>query len=153
MATHYASIRADNERRYGTDIRRIGAMLLADRYDDRTHFILEVQAIDLILAREPKWQRTPTHNPGFDLVEPGEDATPARWCEVKAMTGSLHVRPVGLSRTQCECAGDGYWLYVVERAGGTDARIVRIQDPAGKARTFTFDHGWPHIATVDAELE
>ena len=100
------------------------------------------------------WQRTPTLNPGYDLFESDEYATPVRWCEVKAMTGSLHNRPVGLSRTQFECArehGDSYWLYVVERAGETDARIVRIQDPAGKARTFTFDRGWLDIADVDAE--
>ena len=34
--------RADNERRYGTDIGRIGPMLLAYRYDDRTYFIFEL---------------------------------------------------------------------------------------------------------------
>jgi hypothetical protein len=39
MASDYNAIRADNERRYGTDIGRIGPMLLADGYDDRTHFI------------------------------------------------------------------------------------------------------------------
>lgn len=72
------------------------------------------------------------------------------------MTGSLRDRPVGLSHTQFDCArehGKDYWLYVVERAGAKDARIVRIQDPAGKARTFTFDHGWLDIAAVDAEQE
>jgi hypothetical protein len=31
-----------------------------------------------------------------------------------------------------------------ERRYGTD--IVRIQDPAGKTRTFTFDRGWLAIA-------
>jgi len=31
MASNYAAIRAENERRYGTDIGRIGLMLLADR--------------------------------------------------------------------------------------------------------------------------
>ena len=52
MASDYASIRADNERRYGTDIGRIGPMLLADRYDDRTHFIFELlQNAEDALAR------------------------------------------------------------------------------------------------------
>lgn len=125
-----------------------------DGLDQPARMALEVQAIDLILAREPNWQRTPTHNPGYDLFEVGEDTTLVRWCEVKAMTGSLRDRPVGLSRTQFDCArerGDAYWLYVVERAGESDARIVRIQDPAGKARSFTFDRGWLDIADVDAE--
>jgi len=39
MAVDYVSIRTENQRRYGTDIGRIGPMLLANRYDDRTHFI------------------------------------------------------------------------------------------------------------------
>src|SRR3954469_18371778 len=42
MAFDYKVIRRENERRYGTDIGRIGPMLLADRYDDRTHFIFEL---------------------------------------------------------------------------------------------------------------
>ena len=115
---------------------------------------LEAKAIDLILSREPEWRRTPTHNPGFDLYQGDEQSVPTRWCEVKAMTGRLAGRPVGLSRTQFECArenGEAYWLYVVECAGTDEARLVRIQDPAGKARTFTFDHGWLDVAAVDNE--
>ena len=76
-----------------------------------------------------------------------------RWCEVKAMTRSLANRPVGLSRTQFELAIErraNYWLYVVEYADSERRRIVRIQDPAGKARTFTFDHGWIDVAELDA---
>src|SRR5213592_4618001 len=52
MASDYASIRVENERRYGTDIGRIGPMLLANRYDDRTHFIFELlQNAEDALAR------------------------------------------------------------------------------------------------------
>ena len=127
-----------------------------DGLDQEARLALEARAIDLILSREPEWQRTPTHNPGYDLFQTGEDGKATRWCEVKAMTGSLHDRPVGLSRAQFECArerGDAYWLYVVEHAGTDAARIVRIQDPAGKARTFTFDHGWLSVADVDNDPE
>lgn len=126
----------------------------SDRLDQSARMALEAQAIDLILSREPEWRRTPANNPGFDLFVAGEDGNPARWCEVKAMTGGLRDRPVGLSRTQFECArehGEAYWLYVVEHAGTDSARIVRIQDPAGKTRTFTFDHGWLNIADMGGE--
>src|SRR5437867_2790215 len=52
MAADYASIRGENKRRYGTDIGRIGPMLLADRYDDRSHFIYELlQNAEDALAR------------------------------------------------------------------------------------------------------
>lgn len=127
-----------------------------DGLDQAARMELEEKAIRVILSREPGWQRTPTHNPGFDLVEAGPDGQPVRWCEVKAMTGSLMDHPVGLSRKQFDCARDhgaAYWLYVVEQAGTDNARLVRIQDPAGKARTFTFDHGWLGIAEVDSEEE
>lgn len=56
------------------------------------------------------------------------------------------------SRTQFERARehqDDYWLYVVEHTGDEDARIIRIQDPFGKARTFTFDRGWIDVAEMD----
>ena len=118
---------------------------------------LEAKAIDLILEREPDWQRTPTHNPGYDLYKIHGDDGQNHYCEVKAMSGSLEDRPVGLSHTQFKWAcdhGENYWLYVVEHAGAEGAaRIVKIQDPAGKARTFTFDHGWLNVAIMDTDSE
>ena len=127
-----------------------------DNLDHERRMKLEAKAIDLILAAEPDWKLTPSNNPGYDLYEVDEDDRPIRWCEVKAMSGSLEDRPVGLSRTQFDCAcnhGANYWLYVVEHAGAEGARIVRIQDPAGKARTFTFDRGWLDVSIVDTESE
>ena len=118
--------------------------------DHEERMALEEAAIALILSHERDWQRTQMHNPGFDLVKVA-DGQERSWCEVKAMTGSLHDRPVGLSHTQFKCAqerGDAYWLYVVECAGGENARIVRIRDPAGQAKTFTFDKGWLDVAEV-----
>jgi hypothetical protein len=45
--------------------------------------------------------------------------------------------------------GESFWLYVVERAGDGDlARVLRIQDPAGKAKYFAFDQGWRKIADL-----
>ncbi len=113
---------------------------------------LEEQAVQVILEHEPELQRMPPNTAGFDLVEHGPDGEPVRWVEVKAMTGGLRSRPVGLSRTQFDHArehGSRYWLYVVEHANSRQqARIVRIQNPAGKARTFTFDHGWLKVSDV-----
>jgi hypothetical protein len=131
-----------------------------DGLDQPVRMALEEKAIALILKSEPRLHRTPTHNPGFDLIERSADSQPIRWIEVKAMTGNLYDRPVGLSHTQFACAeerGESYWLYVVEHAGNSSARIVRIQDPAGKTRTFTLDHGWLSVAEIsesdDSETE
>ena len=111
---------------------------------------IEGSAIDLIIGLEPALCRTPEGNPGFDLFEADSGGKQIRWVEVKSMTGTLEDRPVGLSRTQFDCArekGDAYWLYVVERATDpAQARVLRIQNPVGHARTFTFDHGWSEIA-------
>jgi hypothetical protein len=126
-----------------------------DGLDHKDRMELEAKAIDCILSREPEWRRTPPGNPGFDLYQLDDNGEHMRWCEVKAMKNGLSDRPVGLSRVQFDCArehGPAYWLYVVEHAGETVRHIVRIQDPAGKACTFTFDHGWIAIAAADLEL-
>ena len=110
---------------------------------------LESQAIALILSEEPSLQRTPPNNRGFDLFEENSQKIRVRWVEVKSMKGSLENRPATLTRTQFEFAQekqDAFWLYVVEKAGTPDANIIRIQNPAGKARTFTFDRGWRNVA-------
>lgn len=115
---------------------------------------LEARAIEFILEREPDWQRMPASNPGFDLLQRGTDGEPSRWCEVKAMTGGLDGRPVGLSRAQFECAselGEAYWLYVVEKAGTSDAgsSASRTQ-PAKHAHSLSTKAG-SASQTVDAE--
>ena len=110
---------------------------------------LERLAIKIILDSEPGWQQTARNNPGFDLFRGTTIEAATHWCEVKAMTGTLDDRPVGISRAQFKWAekhGGDYWLYVVERAQTSDPKVVRIQDPVGKAKTFTFDRGWRAVA-------
>ena len=117
----------------------------SDGLSHERRMALEERAIRLILKYEPQWRRTASNNPGFDLYRTGGRGQQA-FCEVKAMTGTLQDRPVGLSRTQFNHAyqhGRAFWLYIVEHANSDDAaRIVRIQDPAGEAQTFTYDSGW-----------
>lgn len=124
-----------------------------DGLTQEARIALEERAIEVILQKEPQLSRTPTNNPGFDLIETNSVNMPLRWIEVKAMSKDLYSRPVGMSRTQFDCArehGIHYWLYVVEHADDhARARIVKIQDPAGKACTFTFDHGWQSVAEMD----
>src|SRR5712691_1451877 len=56
MPSDYLAIREENVRRFGTDIGRIGKMLLAERYDDRTHFIYELlQNAEDAMARRRDW--------------------------------------------------------------------------------------------------
>jgi hypothetical protein len=123
-----------------------------DRLDREARMALEAKAIELILRIEPELQCTKANNPGFDLYEAGANERPIRWVEVKAMTGSLNDRPVCMSRTQFDCAwlnGEAYWLYVVEHASDLlKTRVVKVNDPAGKAKNFTFDKGWSLVAEI-----
>jgi hypothetical protein len=111
---------------------------------------IEAAAIKHILEAEPHLHTTEAGNAGFDLLEKDAGNRPARWIEVKAMTGSLEHRAVTLSNTQFEHAlqkREAYWLYVVEFATAPERRrILRIQDPAGNAKSFTFDKGWEEVA-------
>lgn len=122
-----------------------------DGLDQATRMEVEDQAIALIIEHEPALCRTKAGNPGFDLYEVDAAGKEVRWVEVKSMTGTLDDRPVGMSRTQFEFAqqrGASYWLYVVENATMPEmTRVLRIQDPANLARTFTFDKGWQAVAT------
>ncbi len=123
----------------------------SDGLDHEERMALEEAAIKLIQSREERWRRTPANNEGFDLVQVA-DGRECAWCEVKAMGGSLDDRPVTMSHAQFKCAqehGDAYWLYIVEQAGSDATHIVRIRDPAGKARSFTFDKGWRDVAEDD----
>jgi hypothetical protein len=124
-----------------------------DGVDQMERMRIEACAIDLILSLEPTLQRTPEGNPGFDLFEADSGGRPVRWVEVKAMTGTLKDRPVGLSHTQFDLAREkreAYWLYVVEQAiDPARGRVLRIQNPAGFAKTFTFDHGWLAVAKTE----
>lgn len=114
---------------------------------------LEAKAIQFIRSLEPNLLTTPPSNEGYDLYEIDPSGAPIRWIEVKAMTGSLDGRPVGMSHTQFAYAQehrDNYWLYIVENATLPESsRIVKIQDPAGKSSSFTFDHGWRCVAELD----
>lgn len=124
-----------------------------DGLDQVARMKTEDQAIALIISLEPGLKRTPEGNPGFDLFELNGSGQQVRWVEVKSMTGTLENRPVGLSHTQFDYArakGDAFWLYVVEHATDPEkARVLRIQNPVARTRTFTFDHGWSQIARTE----
>ena len=113
---------------------------------------LEAAGIEFILQKEPDWIRTQPNNPGYDLYKVDANGNVTAYCEVKAMGTNLDGRPATMTRRQFEEAQlrrSRYWLYVVENANTNEPHIIAIQDPAGKARTFTFDKGWRSIAASD----
>ena len=122
-----------------------------DGLEHAARMSLEAKAIDFILSLEPNWHRTAPNNPGYDLYQVGDNEQPMAWCEVKAMGGTFANRPATLTNRQFEEAqgrGKAYWLYVVENAASDIPTLVKINDPAGHASTFTFDKGWLEIAEI-----
>lgn len=117
--------------------------------DQAARMQIEQVAIAYILTQEPDLQTTPPGNPGFDLFEGEDIASPTRYVEVKSRSGSWS-GPVALSREQflkAQAEGDRYWLYVVEHTRDPAAtQLHRIQNPAGKSHHFTFDPGWSALA-------
>lgn len=116
---------------------------------------VERRAIDFVIKKHPKWKRTKTNNPGFDLYQDDEQGNITQWCEVKS-TGEYWKQrgAVRMSIPQFNLAqekGDKFWLYVVERAGHEDARIIRIRNPAKYIDALAFDHGWASVAEAEPD--
>jgi hypothetical protein len=66
----YVRIRQENEKKYGIDIGRIGKMLLADRYADRTHFIFELlQNTEDALAKQSDNSQRISASTKFEITE------------------------------------------------------------------------------------
>ena len=111
---------------------------------------VEEQAIRFILEREPVWQPMPSGNPGYDLRRDSPNGGMI-YCEVKGMSGTLADHPAEMTPTEFESArghGAAYWLYVVENVGQDTIRMLKIQDPAGRAHRFSFDTGWERVAEI-----
>ena len=90
MACDYDTIRRDNKHRYGTDIGRIGRMLLANRYGDRTHFIYELlQNAEDALARRTNWQgsRAVSFELGVDSLRVSHFGVPFDEDDIRGVCG------------------------------------------------------------------
>ena len=124
-----------------------------DGLEHSERLALEKKSRQFVLKLEPEWQEAPQDNPGFDLYQEDSDGNRIRFCELKAMSVTMENRPATMTRTQFEKAQEereAYWLYVVENADTDSPHLVKIQDPAGKGQTFTFDKGWLAVAVSEA---
>lgn len=91
VSVDYEALKADNITRYGTDIGRIGKMLLADRYDKRTHFIYELlqNAEDALRRRPSDWagERSVTFELSADRLIITHHGQPFDASDVKGVCG------------------------------------------------------------------
>jgi len=129
--------------------------------DQSEHFAqrdrVSKEGVRLAMEFEKSQQRSPTdmeefqtHHPGYDIESISEDGE-IRYIEVKALSGMWSSQnPVQLTKNEFETArkfGEQYWLYVVEHVDdGQQPVIYKIQNPAGRADYYLYDHGWLSVA-------
>lgn len=92
------------------------------------------------------------HTAGYDIESRDKSGNVVRYIEVKSLAGPWDGRGVALSAAQFNTGrryNNQYWLYVVERATSADARIYRIQNPAGRVDQFFYDNEWRALAERD----
>jgi hypothetical protein len=90
MASDYNAIRAENQHEYGAGIGRIGHMLLANRYADRTHFIFELlQNAEDALSRRRGWHgsRAVTFTLESDSLRVSHFGEPFNEADVRGICG------------------------------------------------------------------
>lgn len=108
-----------------------------------------------VISHEKKQGRLPAEmphtHPGYDIESRlREDGPIERYIEVKSLTGSWTLIGVGLTHTEYEAAlnhRERYWLYVVEHAQSSHARLTAIQNPASRVTEYFFDDGWRVVGT------
>lgn len=116
-------------------------------------FAVDDAGLAVVLDHERSEGRMPkrmahTH-PGFDVLSSTAAGTPERYIEVKSASAVWSERGVTLSQRQflsAQALKEKFWLYIVERANSAKPRLIRIQNPAQLARSFTFDSGWESVA-------
>lgn len=95
----------------------------------------------------------PHENEGYDIESHDSNGHIVRYIEVKSLTGKWNDFGVKLSAPQFRMAQtmrDAYWLYVVEKSVGADAKIYCINDPASKVVEYRFDDGWQLVADAES---
>ena len=116
MPSNYEAIREDNRRKYGTDIGRIGPMLLAHRYADRTHFIFELlqNAEDALGRRRQGWRgpRAVTFTLERDVLRVSHFGEPFNENDVRGICGIAESTKEDASGTS-SCAKAGLGLFTV----------------------------------------
>ena len=113
---------------------------------------VEAAAIAFIRKIEPNWQPADTadnpNNPGFDLYQTDRNGKKNLWCEVKGLSKEFNrVSLTAREFNEARKRGKRYWLYVVENAESDNSALIKINDPANKAKRFSYgSNSWRRVA-------
>lgn len=122
--------------------------------DRGEQYILE-HSIDYILSQSNKFEKAPTNNEGFDIVEVDSTGEIVRYIEVKTLTGRWGDGGVAVSVPQLHFSQkhDNWWLFVVENLNTQNTDVHILENPLQNANQFMFDHSWKQLSITAKSMQ
>lgn len=110
-------------------------------------YILE-RSTNYLLSKSNKFEKAPTNNKGYDIIEIDSNGDIVRYIEVKTLTGVWGEGGVSVTESQLEFAQvyDNWWLFVVENINTQNTSVHIFENPVQQANRYMFDHSWKQLA-------
>lgn len=110
-------------------------------------YILE-RSTNYLLSKSNKFEKAPTNNKGYDIIEIDSNGDIVRYIKVKTLTGVWGEGGVSVTESQLEFAQvyDNWWLFVVENINTQNTSVHIFENPVQQANRYMFDHSWKQLA-------
>jgi len=110
-------------------------------------YVLE-RSTSYLLSKSNEFEKAPTNNKGYDILEIDSNGEIVRYIEVKTLTGEWGEGGVSVTESQLEFAQayDNWWLFVVENINTNNTTVNIFENPVQQANRFMFDHSWKQLS-------
>lgn len=135
------------EREFDSDEQREQKELATEIGNNGEAYVLE-RSTNYLLSKSNKFEKAPTNNKGFDILEVDSSGDIVRYIEVKTLTGVWGEGGVSVTESQLEFAQvhDNWWLFVVENMNTQNTNVHLFKNPVQQANRYMFDHSWKQLA-------
>jgi len=120
------------------------------------YYVLE-RSSNYRLSKSNIFEKAPTGNEGYDILEIDSNGEIVRYIEVKTLTGRWGDGGVGVTVPQMEFAQvyDNWWLFVVENINTDNTSVHTFENPVQQANRFMFDGSWKQLseASINNQLK
>jgi len=126
--------------------------LLATEIGDRGEYYVLEHSINYLLSRSNNFEKAPTNNKGYDILEKDSSGEIVRYIEVKTLTGDWGEGGVSVTESQFEFAQvyDNWWLFVVENINTQNTCVHTFENPVQQVNRFMFDCSWKRISETSS---
>jgi hypothetical protein len=110
-------------------------------------YVLE-RSTNYLLSKSNKFEKAPTNNKGYDILEIDSKGDVVRYIEVKTLTGMWGEGGVAVTKSQLEFAQvyDNWWLFVVENINTQNTNVHTFENPVQQANRYMFDNSWKQLS-------